>query len=83
MINCNSRVQLMQACPVCPEPELDPTWQALARIATAADCALPFIGEADCWRAATERIPALSGVISYRQLALLGLQIEQLEAVEA
>ena len=29
MINCDNRAQLLQACPVCPEPSLAPSWQAI------------------------------------------------------
>jgi len=73
MINCHDRVQLMQACPVCPNPELEPIWQTVCRLATAAGAApIPWMGEVDAWRTFRERVPRLEG-IGYAQIGPMGV----------
>ena len=83
-INCNDRVQLLNACPVCPNPGMDPAWQAIVRLSAAAGAPLPWINEIDAWKSAKARVPALDGV-TYRSIGPMGqvLATEAAEAVEA
>ncbi len=71
MVNCQGRAQLMQACPVLPSPELEPTWAVLARLAGA-----PWTSEIDAWKAAVARAPALAGM-TYRSIGPQGQLIGQ------
>jgi NADH-quinone oxidoreductase subunit G len=86
MVNCNGRAQLLNACPVCPDQELEPTWQAIVRLSGhACDKPIPWAGAADAWRAVQARIPALAKVLP-RHIGPLGLQLAlepEPETVEA
>lgn len=83
-INCHGRVQMLAACPACPNDHMDAAWNALVRLSAAAGAPLPWISEVDAWKAAKERIPALDGV-TYRTIGPMGQQLElaTAEAVEA
>jgi NADH-quinone oxidoreductase subunit G len=65
MINCQDRIQVLNACPVCPDQALEPAWQALVRIAGLAGANLPWAGQSDAWKSVQSRIPALAG-LNYR-----------------
>jgi hypothetical protein len=67
LINCQDRVQLTQACPVLPNPDLEPAWKVLA---DAAD--LRWGGEVDAWTSAQDRAPRLAG-LTYRSIGRTGV----------
>ena len=68
MVNCNERVQLLQACPVLPNPALEPAWRVLACLA-----GVTWASETDAFAAAQARAPRLAG-LSYRAIGALGAQ---------
>ncbi|MBA3684265.1 MAG: (2Fe-2S)-binding protein, partial [Planctomycetes bacterium] len=75
MVNANGRVQLVNACPVVPNPQLDPPWQALVRLSGLAGAKpIPWLSEVDAWKAAVARVPQFVG-ISYRSIGPMGQQI--------
>ncbi len=75
MVNCNGRVQLLQACPAVPNPELEPAWLTLRAIGAAAGAALPaWSSEIEVWRAAVARVPQFAG-LTYRAIGPLGAQL--------
>ena len=67
MVNSQDRVQLLQACPVCPAPEMGPIWQALGSILETAGVDWPFLSEAACWRYAGQIQPAFAD-LTYRAI---------------
>ena len=69
MVNCQGRVQLLNACPVVPNQALEPAWQVVARIG-----ALGWASESDAWRSAAARVPQFAG-ITYRTVGPMGQQI--------
>ncbi len=75
MVNINGRVQLLQACPVVPNPELEPAWLTLQRVGAAAGAALPaWSSEIEVWRAAVARVPQFAG-LTYRAIGPQGAQL--------
>jgi NADH-quinone oxidoreductase subunit G len=66
MVNCKGRVQLLNACPVVPNPALEPAWQVVARIG-----GLGWTVETEAWRAAAARVPQFAG-ITYRTIGPMG-----------
>ena len=80
MINCQDRAQLLQACPICPEPELAPTWQAIGSATEAAALSWPYLSEAALWRYAGTKQPAFAD-LTYRKIGPQGIQL-QVETAE-
>jgi NADH-quinone oxidoreductase subunit G len=82
MINCQGRAQLLNACPVCPEQQLDPAWRAIVRLSgqLGEGGPLAWENEFDALRAATQRHPALAG-LSYRAIGAEGLVLSTVEGV--
>ena len=74
MVNCNGRVQLLQACPVAPNSQLEPAWQVLSRL-SAAGRPFTWTSEIDGWKAAQARVPRLAGM-SYRSIGPMGQLIQ-------
>jgi NADH-quinone oxidoreductase subunit G len=66
MVNCQERIQLLQACPVSPNPALEPAWRVLAGLAGAA-----WASETDAFKAAAARSPRLAG-LTYRAIGPMG-----------
>jgi NADH-quinone oxidoreductase subunit G len=66
MLNCQERVQLLNACPVLPNPQLEPAWKLLSQLA-----GLRWASEIDAWQAAQARAPRLAG-LTYRGIGSLG-----------
>lgn len=66
MVNCQERIQVLNACPVLPDPGLEPAWQVLARLA-----GLDWAGEGEAFAAAQARCPRLAG-LSYRAIGPQG-----------
>jgi len=66
MINSQGRVQVLNACPVMADPQLDPAWAILARLA-----GLGWTSELDALKAAQTRAPRLVG-LSYRAIGPQG-----------
>jgi len=71
MVNCQERVQLTQACPVLPNPALEPAWRVLAGLAGAT-----WSAEIDAFKAAQARAPRLAG-LTYRAIGPLGAVLPQ------
>jgi hypothetical protein len=71
MVNSKDRIQLLQACPVVPNADLEPAWAVLARLAGAG-----WTSEIDGWKAAVARSPRLTG-ITYRAIGPMGLALPQ------
>ncbi len=76
MVNCNGRVQLLQACPAVPNQELAPAWQVLGRLSAAGAAPFAWASEIDGWKAAQARAPQLAG-LTYRAIGPLGAQIQE------
>ncbi|MBA3938280.1 MAG: (2Fe-2S)-binding protein [Planctomycetes bacterium] len=75
MVNCNGRIQLLQACPAVPNPELEPAWLTLRAIGAAAGAALPaWSSEIEVWRTAVARVPQFAG-LTYRAIGPQGAQL--------
>ena len=74
MVNCNGRVQLLQACPVVPNSQLEPAWSVLAVLSKAGAKPVAWTSEVDAWKAAQARVPAFSGM-TYRSIGPMGQQI--------
>jgi len=74
MVNCNGRVQLLQACPVVPNSQLDAAWSVLTALSKAGTKPVAWTSEIDAWKAAQARVPAFAGM-SYRSIGPLGQQI--------
>ncbi|MBA2481948.1 MAG: (2Fe-2S)-binding protein [Planctomycetes bacterium] len=74
MVNCNGRVQIMQACPAVPDPALEPAWRAIARLSQLAGVPLGWTTELDAWRSAVARVPQFAGM-TYRSIGPMGQTI--------
>jgi NADH-quinone oxidoreductase subunit G len=74
MVNCNGRVQLLQACPVVPNAQLEPAWSVLVQLSKAGSKPVAWTSEVDAWKAAQARVPAFAGM-SYRSIGPMGQQI--------
>ncbi len=70
MVNCQGRIQMLNAAPILPSPDLEPVWQVVSTLGK-----LAWISELDAYLAAQTRIPALSG-ITYRAIGPLGRLLE-------
>ena len=77
MVNCNGRVQLLNACPVVPNQDLEPAWQVVSRLG-----GLGWATESDAWRAAAARVPQFAG-ITYRTVGPQGQAIVEAAAPAA
>ena len=77
MVNCNGRVQLMNACPVVPNQDLEPAWQVISRLGD-----LGWATESEAWRAAAARVPQFAG-ITYRSVGPQGQVIVEAAAPAA
>jgi NADH-quinone oxidoreductase subunit G len=82
MVNCNGRVQMLNACPVVPNVALEPAWQVLSRLASFASKPLPWLSEADAWKSAVSRVPQFTGM-NYRTIGPMGQQITEAAAPAA
>jgi len=82
MVNCQGRVQVMNACPVVANGDLEPAWQVLARLASYAGKPIPWSSELDAWKACVERVPAFAG-LSYRSIGPMGAMITSEQPVGA
>jgi NADH-quinone oxidoreductase subunit G len=71
MVNCQGRVQLLNACPVVPNQDLEPAWQVVSRLA-----GLGWVSESEAWRAAVARVPQFAG-ITYRTVGPQGQALVQ------
>jgi NADH-quinone oxidoreductase subunit G len=78
MINCNGRAQLLQACPVVPNAQLEPAWRVLAQLSQAAAKSFSWTSEVDGWKAAQTRAPQLLGM-TYRSIGPMGQQLAPAE----
>ena len=74
MVNCNGRVQLLNACPVVAAAEIEPVWQVLTRFATFAGKPIPWLSEVDAWKSAVARVPQFSGM-NYRVIGPMGAPV--------
>ncbi|HNY30468.1 MAG TPA: 2Fe-2S iron-sulfur cluster-binding protein [Fibrobacteria bacterium] len=70
MVNCQGRVQMLQAAPILPSPDLEPVWQILSSAGR-----LGWTSELDAFRFAQGRIPALAG-LTYRTIGPMGRILE-------
>lgn len=77
MVNCNGRVQLLNACPVVPNQDLEPAWQVVSRLG-----GLGWATESEAWRAAVARVPQFAG-ITYRTVGPQGQAIVEAAAPAA
>ncbi len=75
MVNCQGRVQLLNACPVVPNPDLEAAWQVVSHLGQ-----LGWTTESQPWKAAAARVPQFQG-ITYRTIGPMGQMIA--EAVPA
>ncbi len=85
MINCNNRAQLLQACPVVPNGQLEAAWSVIAKLSQATATSFAWVSEVDGWKAAQARAPQLAGM-TYRSIGPMGQQVavaEQPAAVGA
>jgi NADH-quinone oxidoreductase subunit G len=76
MVNINGRVQLLQACPVVPNAQLEPAWSVLAALSQAGAKPVAWVSEVDAWKAALARVPQFAGM-TYRSIGPLGQPIAQ------
>jgi NADH-quinone oxidoreductase subunit G len=74
MVNCNGRVQLLQACPVVPNSQLEAAWSVLAALSKAGAKPLTWASEVDAWKSAQSRVAAFAG-LTYRSIGPMGQQI--------
>lgn len=74
MVNCNGRVQLLQACPVVPNSQLEAAWSVLTALSKAAAKPLTWASEVDGWKSAQARGPAFAGM-TYRSIGPMGQQV--------
>ncbi|NRA37385.1 MAG: hypothetical protein HRU15_04545, partial [Planctomycetes bacterium] len=76
MVNCDARIQVLQACPVCPNQDMDAVWQAAVRISAAgSDQPLPWVLDNDAWKEVQKRAPALEK-LNYRLIGPMGCVLE-------
>ena len=66
MVNCQGRIQILNACPVVPNQDLEPAWRELADLGK-----LGWASELQGFKAAQARIPALAA-LSYRAIGPQG-----------
>ena len=76
MVNINGVVQLLQACPVVPNSQLEPAWSVLVGLSSAGTKALSWTSEVDAWKAAQVRVPQFAGM-TYRSIGPMGCSIDQ------
>ncbi len=74
MVNCQGRVQLLNACPVVASDAIEPAWQVLARLASYAGKPIPWTSELDAWKACVARVGAFAG-LTYRSIGPMGALI--------
>ncbi len=77
MVNCQGRVQLLNACPVSPNSELEPAWSVLSGFGE-----LGWTSEVHGWKAAQARVPQFTGM-SYRTIGPMGQLIQDVAAPAA
>jgi NADH-quinone oxidoreductase subunit G len=77
MINCQGRVQVLNACPVVPNPDLEAVWQVISQVGQ-----LGWTTESQAWKAAAARAPQLQG-ITYRAIGPMGQMIAETAAPAA
>jgi NADH-quinone oxidoreductase subunit G len=82
MVNCQGRVQMLNPCPVVPNPMLEPAWKILCRLASIAGKPIPWISEADAWKDAVSRVPQFVG-ITYRTIGPMGQLVKEAPAAAA
>ena len=70
MVNSQGRIQLLNAAPILPSPDLEPVWQVISAIGK-----LGWTSELDAYKSAQTRIPALEG-INYRGIGSGGRLLE-------
>ena len=70
MINVQGRVQMLQAAPILPSPDLEPVWQVASELGK-----LGWASELDAYQVVQARIPALAG-LSYRAIGSQGRLLE-------
>ncbi len=76
MVNVNGVVQLLQACPVVPNSQLEAAWSVLVGLSSAGTKALSWTSEVDAWKAAQARVPQFAGM-TYRSIGPMGCSIDQ------
>ncbi len=76
MVNINGVVQLLQACPVVPNSQLEAAWSVLVGLSSAGTKALSWTSEVDAWKAAQARVPQFAGM-TYRSIGPMGCSIDQ------
>ena len=76
MVNINGIVQLLQACPVVPNSQLEAAWSVLVGLSSAGTKALSWTSEVDAWKAAQARVPQFAGM-TYRSIGPMGCSIDQ------
>ena len=76
MVNTNGVVQLLQACPVVPNMQLEAAWSVLVGLSSAGTKALSWTSEVDAWKAAQARVPQFAGM-TYRSIGPMGCSIDQ------
>ena len=74
MVNAAGRIQVLQAAPILPSPDLEPVWQVLS-----AAGGLGWTSELDAFRFAQARVPALAG-LTYRTIGPMGRPLEGVSA---
>ncbi len=77
MVNCHGRVQLLNACPVVPNQDLEPAWQVVSHLG-----GLGWTNESEAWRAAVARVPQFAG-ITYRSIGPQGQMMVEAPALAA
>jgi NADH-quinone oxidoreductase subunit G len=70
MINSQGRIQMMNAAPILPSPDLEPIWQVVSEMGK-----LGWTSELDAYQVAQVRIPALTG-LNYRAIGPQGRLLE-------
>ena len=70
MVNCQGRIQLLQAAPIAPDERLEPAWQLLSRLSGER-----WSSEIDAWKSCQARVPALAA-LSYRTIGRSGQLLE-------
>jgi NADH-quinone oxidoreductase subunit G len=76
MVNINGVVQLLQACPVVPNSQLEAAWSVLVGLSSAGTKALSWTSEVDAWKAVQARVPQFAGM-TYRSIGPMGCSIDQ------